>query len=312
MNRPPVPFIETLQYRRFAAFCEACRRNRCVGLCLGQSGVGKTFSARHYANWDKVSSYMRFMASRGVKLREVIGSTVVFYTPPITCRPGQEGGGIHKLRHNLRSFLSEALYRQKDARFKNIMLSEERGRERLMAMKHTTYSMFQELSDRTCKRLRDLHAEYYRLQNETEDPTELVIIDEAEWLNLATQGDTILSYVCRDVGVVLLGRPELESTVMRSLQLSSHIGLVHTQLPLSEPELRDMLKAGTRSIGLPGVTRGGLDETAIAAIARITGGNFRQLRRLQQQIHDLLEATGEKRLTRAIIEEAGANLVLRT
>lgn len=43
-------FIETKEYKKFAEFCDACAEFKYIGICHELPGVGKTISARQYAN----------------------------------------------------------------------------------------------------------------------------------------------------------------------------------------------------------------------------------------------------------------------
>src|SRR5688572_16498970 len=78
-DRPSV-IVKTLEHRRFSEFCDACRRYGYIGLCYGSPGVGKTLSARHYANWDKVQAYWNHHCRTRALLKEISKGAAVFYT----------------------------------------------------------------------------------------------------------------------------------------------------------------------------------------------------------------------------------------
>src|SRR5947209_8931351 len=103
-------FIVTMEYRRFAEFCDACRRDQYIGLCYGPPGVGKTLSARHYANWETIE---RYRPDGAVTLDEVKGSAVVLYSPPVVVTsPGRLPNDIERLRGLLRGFFLEEIRRE--------------------------------------------------------------------------------------------------------------------------------------------------------------------------------------------------------
>src|SRR5436305_6464193 len=112
-----VTFLETKEYRRFAEFCDACRRYRYIGLCYGPAGVGKTLSARHYAQCDLIEAYFpeRFYNAYRLSfierpIAEIVASNVapwppelgscrsVLYTPSVTNTPKRIEQEVEALR----------------------------------------------------------------------------------------------------------------------------------------------------------------------------------------------------------------------
>jgi DNA transposition AAA+ family ATPase len=84
----PTLFLVTKEYRRFVEFCDACRRDRYIGVCYGLPGVGKTLSARQYAQWDRIeAAHAHWESLNRVVPTEVEDWHTVFYTPPVANTP---------------------------------------------------------------------------------------------------------------------------------------------------------------------------------------------------------------------------------
>jgi DNA transposition AAA+ family ATPase len=105
MNEHPAhlddPFIVTKEYRRFAEFCTACRRYRYIGLCYGLPGVGKTLSARHYAQWDALEPALQQILADGPRPQALRSCRTICYTPMITNSPNQIARAIASLQWRL-------------------------------------------------------------------------------------------------------------------------------------------------------------------------------------------------------------------
>lgn len=98
-------FIETKEYKRFAEFCDSCAKYKYIGICQGLPGVGKTISARHYANWDYVYEKImesKLYADQGQNIEDdrILTCHTIFYTAPII-RPSQISVQINKLAEYL-------------------------------------------------------------------------------------------------------------------------------------------------------------------------------------------------------------------
>lgn len=306
-------FIETKQYQRFKEFCDACRKYQYIGLCYGVPGVGKTLSSRRYANWDKVMAYDRNKPSQpgGITLAEVAESAVVFYTAQVVNSPRQVTHELSQLRDKLRAFVLEDLYRERDERIEQV---RQREAEESAAMLRT--DLYYRATD-TAARRRDESLE--RICNEFRpkidarpDPTRLIIVDEADRLKTAVLDQLRAIFDQGGIGLVLVGMPGLEKRLSRYPQLYSRVGFVHEFRPLSQADVRQLLREGWGSLDSSLPDEESIDEDAITSLIRVSEGRFRVLCRLLQQMTRVMEINRLDKATREVVETARESLVIGT
>lgn len=144
------------------------------------------------------------------------------------------------------------------------------------------------------------------------DPTALILIDEADRLKMTGLEQMRAIFDQGGIGMVLIGMPGLEKQLARYPQLYSRIGFVHEFKPLSREEVRQLLQERWWPALAPMPEGGIADEESVAAIIRITGGNFRLLHRLLTQIGRVLEINTLEKVTVPVVEAARESLVIGT
>jgi hypothetical protein len=76
---------------------------RYIGLCYGPPGVGKTLSARHYADWDRFEALPSVWQADDETLAAFAGADTVLYTPEIVNSPSTVANGVRSLCTSLGS-----------------------------------------------------------------------------------------------------------------------------------------------------------------------------------------------------------------
>uniref|UniRef100_UPI00197D3163 AAA family ATPase n=1 Tax=Paraburkholderia polaris TaxID=2728848 RepID=UPI00197D3163 len=139
---------------------------------------------------------------------------------------------------------------------------------------------------------------------------ELLIVDEAERLSTSALEYARDLFDRTNIGLILVGMPGIEKRMARYPQLFSRVGFAHHYRPLLNDELSFVLTRHWRRLGLTLDQADFTDSQAIAAIARITAGNFRLLHRLFVQIDRILRINDLKVITEDVVEAARSTLVI--
>ena len=111
------------------------------------------------------------------------------------------------------------------------------------------------------------------------------------------------------VGMILIGMPGIEKRLARYPQFYSRIGFVHEFRTLAAAEIRQLFDHGWMPSGV-NLPKQPWDPETVAMIIRMTGGNFRLLNRLLNQIERVLEINALREVTRAAVEAARQSLVI--
>ncbi|MFI7047535.1 hypothetical protein ACWDTT_27265 [Streptosporangium sandarakinum] len=109
--------------------------------------------------------------------------------------------------------------------------------------------------------------------------------------------------------MILIGMPGIEKRLARYPQLYSRVGFIHHYKPLSIDEQAHVLDRKWPHLRL-GTSDDFATTEAIAAITRITSGNFRLITRLVDQIERVLEINQLTTVTKEVVEAARENLII--
>ena len=191
-------FIVTKEHRRFTEFANAVRKEKTIGICHGAAGVGKTNSARRYANWEALEPYINEWGPRGdhdAKHYALANrSRTVFYTPEVLCRPKD-------LMHDIDHWQVKVGICA-DEHLRSLMPESERVR-----------------------------------QNDVTRLVELLIVDEAERLTPTALELLRDQHDRTHLAMILIGMPGIDERFRHYPQLYSRLGFSHHYRALGRDEL---------------------------------------------------------------------------
>ena len=175
-------FIATKEYRRFTEFCNACMEYKYIGICYGPPGVGKTRSAERYSDKqlkDSIPTNQFGAVIPSEAPQELHHCKTILYTPIPPFSPHQM----------------------------NSQLSREQTIFNLTIKAAKINKTICERPDLTAK---DIDAMMDASILDKKNYYELIIVDEAERLNLTALEILRAYYDQLNVGFIFIGMPGLE------------------------------------------------------------------------------------------------------
>jgi DNA transposition AAA+ family ATPase len=294
-------FVETVEYSRFVEFCDACREFRYIGLCYGAPGIGKTLSALRYSRAEKIVRQHR----KSAESLDQLPIDTVLYTTEVVNTPARVEFAIRAIRENLKEVALRPIRQEASDTLDAIRLRDKAQRAGIMNKPGCSPcdpppadpSYFQTFEH------------FQALKRAVTDPTTLILVDEADRLHINSLEVIRSIFDDGGIGMVLIGMPGIEKRIARFPQFYSRIGFVHEFRPMDEAQMTTLLKERWLPTGvrLPDAE---LSPDVIAALIRMSGGNFRLLSRLLAQVERILKVNQFDIVTKEIVTAARDSLVI--
>ncbi len=227
-------FLDTSEHRRFVEFCDACRRYRYIGLCYGPPGVGKTLSARQYSRVHEFTAIDPWLDPPP----ESPGPDTVFYTTEVINTPGRIAADLVKARSKLTAIAIRPIEQEERVALEEIRVRDEARRREIMEKPGSS----------PCDRPAvdpiyfQTYQSYKAKKKQVADPTSLIVIDEADRLQMNSLEQMRSIFDEGFMGMILIGMPGIEKRIARFPQFYSRIGFVHEFRPLGDVEMQEILE----------------------------------------------------------------------
>jgi DNA transposition AAA+ family ATPase len=294
-------FVETVEYKRFVEFCEACRRDRYIGLGYAPPGVGKTPSAIHHSRVQKIIPLDRWNAEAS----DAKPIDTVLFTPEVVNTPARIQNDVNRARAVRSSVAKRATRAEQRA-----TLDALRSRDETWQVAHRDDRDYRPNHPPPLKPTYfEIFSEYETRVEAIPDPTSLIVVDEADRLAMNSLEQLRLIFDENGFGMVLIGMPGIEKRVARYPQFFYRIGFIHEFLPLSDSDIQILLEQRWTPVGIHLPAPAPAPEV-IAAVIRSNRGNFRLLVRLLTQMERVLAINGLETLSVDVVETARENLVI--
>jgi len=138
----------------------------------------------------------------------------------------------------------------------------------------------------------------------------MVIVDEADRLKMTTLEELRDLYDHANIGMIFIGMAGIEKRLSRYPQLYSRIGFSHEFRILDTQQAVPVIDHYWKETGIAIDPKQKECSAAIAAIIRVTNGNFRLIQRLFKQIKRVLKINKLNQITEEVVETAKDCLVI--